>query len=138
MKRVLLVEDNRDIANMLFDYFECLGVDLDYADNGELGLKLALEHTFDVILLDLMLPRMDGLTVCNKLREQAFARYTGHELRTPLTVIKGSNTLLKKTEKNQDNSPVRDFSQQELSSIIKQNSTQAHEKEVTINLHDHS
>ncbi|WP_300178407.1 response regulator transcription factor [uncultured Aliivibrio sp.] len=70
MKRVLLVEDNRDIANMLFDYFECLGVDLDYADNGELGLKLALEHTFDVILLDLMLPRMDGLTVCNKLREQ--------------------------------------------------------------------
>ena len=104
-------------------------------------------------------------------REQAFARYTSHELRTPLTVIKGSNTLLQKTEKNafdtrqlnrinhatyqmstiidallslvkyeknQDYSPVRDFSQQELSSIIKQNSTQAHEKEVTINLHTHS
>ncbi|MGR6859167.1 response regulator transcription factor [Aliivibrio salmonicida] len=70
MKRVLLIEDNRDIANMLFDYFECLGIELDYSDNGELGLKLALDNTFDVILLDLMLPRMDGLTLCNKLREQ--------------------------------------------------------------------
>ncbi|MGR5211595.1 response regulator transcription factor [Vibrio rotiferianus] len=69
MKRVLLVEDNREIAGMLFDYFECAGMDLDYADNGELGLKLAMENTFDIILLDLMLPRMDGLTVCNRLRD---------------------------------------------------------------------
>ncbi|MGR5234421.1 response regulator transcription factor [Vibrio rotiferianus] len=69
MKRVLLVEDNREIAGMLFDYFECAGMELDYADNGELGLKLALENSFDLILLDLMLPRMDGLTVCNKLRD---------------------------------------------------------------------
>ncbi|MGY3569366.1 response regulator transcription factor [Vibrio sp. SCSIO 43135] len=69
MKKVLLVEDNREVAGILFDYFECLGMELDYADNGELGLQLALEGRFDVILLDLMLPRMDGLTVCNKLRE---------------------------------------------------------------------
>jgi len=68
MKRVLLVEDNREIAGMLFDYFECIDMALDYADNGELGLKLALENDFDIIVLDLMLPRMDGLTVCNKLR----------------------------------------------------------------------
>ena len=69
MNRVLLVEDNREVAGILFDYFECEGMELDYADNGELGLQLALEGTFDLILLDLMLPRMDGLTVCNKLRE---------------------------------------------------------------------
>ncbi|WP_051118825.1 response regulator transcription factor [Vibrio campbellii] len=69
MKRVLLVEDNREIAGMLFDYFECADMELDYADNGELGLKLAMENTFDIILLDLMLPRMDGLTMCNKLRD---------------------------------------------------------------------
>lgn len=69
MKRVLLVEDNREIAGMLFDYFECAGMQLDYADNGELGLKLALSNSFDIILLDLMLPRMDGLTLCNKLRD---------------------------------------------------------------------
>jgi len=69
MKKILLVEDNREIAGMLFDYFEYLEMELDYADNGELGLQLALEGNFDIILLDLMLPRMDGLTVCNRLRE---------------------------------------------------------------------
>ncbi|RTZ15667.1 response regulator transcription factor [Vibrio aquaticus] len=69
MNKVLLVEDNREVAGILFDYFECEGMELDYADNGELGLQLALEGTFDLILLDLMLPRMDGLTVCNMLRE---------------------------------------------------------------------
>lgn len=69
MKKILLVEDNREVAGILFDYFESEGMELDYADNGELGLKLALETSFDAIILDLMLPRMDGLTVCEKLRE---------------------------------------------------------------------
>lgn len=69
MNKILLVEDNREVAGILFDYFESQGMELDYADNGELGLQLALEGNFDLILLDLMLPRMDGLTVCNKLRE---------------------------------------------------------------------
>lgn len=68
MNKILLIEDNREVAGILFDYFECLGMELDYADNGELGLQLALTGNFDLILLDLMLPRMDGLTVCNKLR----------------------------------------------------------------------
>ena len=69
MKKILLVEDNREVAGILFDYFKSGGMELDYADNGELGLKLALETPFDAIILDLMLPRMDGLTVCEKLRE---------------------------------------------------------------------
>ena len=68
MNKILLVEDNREVAGVLFDYFESLGMELDYADNGELGLQLALNENFDLILLDLMLPRMDGLTVCNALR----------------------------------------------------------------------
>jgi len=69
LPRVLLIEDNREIAGMLFDFFEYNGLELDYADNGELGLKLALENTFDLILLDLMLPRIDGITLCQRLRE---------------------------------------------------------------------
>ncbi|WP_261836194.1 response regulator transcription factor [Vibrio ishigakensis] len=69
MTKILLVEDNRDVAGILFDYFESEGLELDYADNGELGLKLGLEGHFDLILLDLMLPRMDGLEVCRRLRE---------------------------------------------------------------------
>ncbi len=69
MNKILLVEDNREVAGILFDYFESLEMELDYADNGELGLQLALNGNFDMIVLDLMLPRMDGLTVCNKLRD---------------------------------------------------------------------
>ncbi|QIZ78798.1 response regulator transcription factor [Ferrimonas lipolytica] len=73
MNKMLLVEDNRDVAGIIFDYFESRGVEIDYADNGELGLKLALENDFDVIILDLMMPRMDGLTVCKHLRENGNA-----------------------------------------------------------------
>lgn len=70
MHKILLVEDNSEVAGILFDYFESIGMELDYAASGELGLQLALAGTFDIIILDLMLPRMDGLTLCNKLREQ--------------------------------------------------------------------
>ncbi|MBT0092261.1 response regulator transcription factor [Vibrio alginolyticus] len=89
MKKVLIVEDNREVAGILFDYFENEKIELDYADNGELGLKLALEIEFDAIILDLMLPRMDGLTVCEKLRE------AGNE--TPvlmLTALDSRNDIL--------------------------------------------
>ncbi|MGX9417471.1 response regulator transcription factor [Vibrio sp. RC27] len=89
MKKVLIVEDNREVAGILFDYFESGEVELDYADNGELGLKLALEIEFDAIILDLMLPRMDGLTVCEKLRD------AGNE--TPvlmLTALDSRNDML--------------------------------------------
>lgn len=89
MKKVLIVEDNKDVAGVLFDYFESEEVELDYADNGELGLKLALEADFDAIILDLMLPRMDGLTVCERLRE------SGNE--TPvlmLTALSSRNDML--------------------------------------------
>ncbi|TKB48387.1 response regulator transcription factor [Ferrimonas sediminicola] len=68
--KLLLVEDNREIAGILFDFFEAKEVELDYADNGELGLKLALDSSFDAIILDLMLPRMDGFEVCQALRSQ--------------------------------------------------------------------
>lgn len=69
MRKILLIEDNPEIVGILFDYFENDQMALDYANNGELGLKLALENSFDVIILDLMLPRMSGLMVCDKLRE---------------------------------------------------------------------
>lgn len=70
MIKLLLIEDNKDIAGIIFDFFEKQTFILDYADNGELGITLAQENHFDIIILDLMLPRIDGLTVCKKLREQ--------------------------------------------------------------------
>ena len=60
MQKILLIEDSREVAGILFEYYESKGVELDYADNGELGFELAKAESFDLILLDLMPPRMDG------------------------------------------------------------------------------
>lgn len=68
--RILLIEDHRDIAGVIFDYFEVRGgYELDYASDGEQGLALAREQSLDVVVLDLMLPRLDGLSLCRQLRE---------------------------------------------------------------------
>ncbi len=68
--KLLLVEDHKDIAGVIFDYFELKGDELDYANNGQHGFNLAVAEPYDVIILDIMLPKMDGLTVCRSLREQ--------------------------------------------------------------------
>lgn len=68
--KLLLVEDHQDIAGIIFDFFELKGYVLDYASNGQQGFDLARENHYDLIILDVMLPRMDGYTVCKKLREQ--------------------------------------------------------------------
>ena len=68
--KLLLVEDHRQIADIIFEYFEIKGFAMDYAADGRHGLSLAEKGHYDVIILDIMLPHMDGLTVCRKLREQ--------------------------------------------------------------------
>ena len=66
---ILLIEDNRDLATNLFDYFEARGHTMDLAGDGIPGLHFATTNQYDVIVLDLMLPSMDGLTMCKRLRE---------------------------------------------------------------------
>lgn len=68
--KLLIVEDHQDIAGIIFDYFEALDYTLDYARNGQQGYELAKSEYYDAIVLDVMLPRMDGFTVCRKLREE--------------------------------------------------------------------
>lgn len=69
--KLLIIEDHRDIADIIFDFFEMRGgYELDYASDGRQGLSLALSNHFDLIILDLMLPRLDGLSLCRELREQ--------------------------------------------------------------------
>lgn len=59
---ILLIEDNRDLALNMFDYFEGKGHDMDLAEDGISGLHLAASNQYDVLILDLMLPGIDGLT----------------------------------------------------------------------------
>lgn len=67
--RVLVVEDNRNLMSNLFEYFEPLGHTLDAAPDGPTGLHLALTQTYDVVVLDWGLPRLDGHEVLRRLRD---------------------------------------------------------------------
>ncbi|WP_376694801.1 response regulator transcription factor [Wenzhouxiangella sp. EGI_FJ10305] len=67
--RILIIEDNRDIAANLGDFLSDHDHEVDYAYDGVTGLHLAVVNEFDAIVLDLALPGMDGLEVCRKLRE---------------------------------------------------------------------
>ena len=70
MRKILIVEDDTAIAAIERDYLEIDGFDVEIAPDGIIGLERGLSGAFDLILLDLMLPGLDGFTVCRKLREQ--------------------------------------------------------------------
>ncbi|QEI08737.1 response regulator transcription factor [Pigmentiphaga aceris] len=70
MTRLLIIEDNPELVANLYGFFEPLGYVLDDARNGATGLRMATENDYDAILLDLMLPRLDGMTLCRKLRQE--------------------------------------------------------------------
>lgn len=82
----LLVEDHPDIAMMICDYFEERNCVVDYAADGVTGLHLAASNDFDAIILDLMLPGMDGLELCRKLRNDAAKD-------TPILMLTARDTL---------------------------------------------
>ena len=69
--QILLVEDHVNIAQNIADYMESKGHVLDFASQGQQGLTLAMENYYDLVILDLNLPVMDGLAVCQQLRAQA-------------------------------------------------------------------
>ena len=83
---VLIIEDNRNISEMVGEYLESKGFEVDYAADGLDGYRLAAENTYDVIILDLMLPRLDGLEVCRRLREEA-------RKSTPILMLTARDTL---------------------------------------------
>lgn len=69
--RILVVEDNRDILANVMDYLALKGYTVDCAQDGISGLHLAVTEHYDLIVLDIMLPGMDGYQLCKRLREDA-------------------------------------------------------------------
>ena len=67
--RILLVEDQQALACNIIDYLTASGHQLDYAASGALALQLAKQHSYDLVLLDLMLPDTDGRQLCVQLRQ---------------------------------------------------------------------
>lgn len=108
--RVLVVEDNRDICANIAAFLEKHRYVMDFAYDGISAMHVALTNPFDVIVLDLMLPGMDGLVFCQKLRAEA-------EVETPVLMLTARDTLddkLRGFAAGADDYLVKPFALQEL------------------------
>lgn len=114
-KTVLLVEDHADIAEMVGAYLENRGYIVDYAADGITGLHLAVSNKYDAIILDLMLPGMDGLEVCHKVRNEA-------KNDVPIIMLTARDTLDDKItglDKGADDYLIKPFAIQELEARLR-------------------
>jgi two-component system, OmpR family, response regulator len=83
--RVLIVEDDLTIASFLVKGFREAGFAVDHAPDGQAGLHLASTEPYDVAIVDLMLPKLDGLTLIQRLREQ--------KIRTPVIILSARHSV---------------------------------------------
>ena len=105
----LIIEDDKDLAEAISDYMELDGIEFDFAYHGAAGLTLALENSYDIILLDISMPKMDGLTVCQQLRQKGIS--------TPILMLTARDTLedkLKGFSAGTDDYLVKPFAMAEL------------------------
>lgn len=115
MYKILIIEDNPDIVANIYAFFEPKGYELDNAYNGIGGLALAVENRYDVILLDVMLPGMNGTKLCHTLRAE-------HHIKTPVLMLTARDTVSDKVigfESGADDYVVKPFSLVELDARIK-------------------
>ena len=70
MSKILIVEDEETIADLERDYLELSGFEVEVANDGETGLEKALTDQFDLVILDLMLPGVDGFEICREVRQK--------------------------------------------------------------------
>ena len=112
---LLLVEDNEDILANLYAFFEPMGYVLDCARNGRAGLQMALEHDFDCIVLDVMLPGLDGVSLCRRLRQE-------HKCATPVIMLTARDAVADRVtglEAGADDYLVKPFAFRELEARIR-------------------
>jgi DNA-binding response OmpR family regulator len=105
----LLVEDNLDLASAVIDYLELENIQCDHAANGSSGLSLIKTNVYDVIILDLNLPKISGLDVCAQLRESG--------IDTPVLMLTARDTLDDKLtgfSKGADDYLIKPFAMEEL------------------------
>jgi len=113
--RVLIAEDNRDILDSIVDYLEIKGLIADATGNGKAALELIDKNHYDLLVLDIGLPGMDGLTVCQQLRQ------TQHNP-LPVIMLTARDTLEDRMlgfESGTDDYLIKPFSLRELHERIK-------------------
>lgn len=113
--KVLIIEDNQDIAASVYDYLEADGFTMDAAGDGITGLHLAVTNDYDVIILDLGLPGIDGIDLCRRLRQDAHRS-------TPILMLTARDSLddkLKGFDSGADDYLVKPFAIQELAARVR-------------------
>ncbi len=113
--KVLIIEDNQDIAASIYDYLEMQGYTIDAASDGLSGLHLAVTNDYDVIILDLGLPGIDGVDICRRLRQDA-------QRLIPILMLTARDSLENRLEgfnSGADDYVVKPFSLKELAARVK-------------------
>jgi DNA-binding response OmpR family regulator len=114
MKKLLIVEDELNMRMGLKDNLEFEGYEVDLADNGETGLQKIIENKYDLILLDVMLPKISGFDICRKIRKDGN--------KTPVILITAKGEEIDKVlglELGADDYVTKPFSLRELLARIK-------------------
>src|SRR5438132_5127803 len=107
--RILVVEDDKKIASFVLKGLREAGFAVDHADNGEVGLQLAVAESYDVAVMDVMLPRLDGLNVIGQMRRQ--------KIRTPVIILSARRSVddrIKGLQAGGDDYLIKPFSFSEL------------------------
>lgn len=114
MLKVLVVEDDIDLATAIIDYMELEDINADYAADGAVGYNLICNNSYDVVVLDLNLPKIEGLAVCERIRAQG--------IETPVLMLTAKDTLDDKLagfSKGADDYLVKPFEMDELIARVK-------------------
>ena len=69
MKKILIIEDEKEIRNILRVYLSAFGYEVEEAEDGEEGINLFYTKAFDLVLLDIMLPKKDGWSICREIKQ---------------------------------------------------------------------
>lgn len=113
--KILIVDDSHNVAETIADYLELEGMTIDCAYHGEAALKLAAKQHYDVIIMDIMMPKVDGITAVKKLRQEQFCN-------TPILFLTAKDSLDDKVaafEAGGDDYLLKPFAMRELSLRVK-------------------
>lgn len=116
MKRILIVEDQKNIIELIRFNLEQAGYQVDWALDGEAGIEKIKAEAYDLLILDLMLPKIDGLTLCSMLRKEP------EYAKLPIIMLTAKSTELDKVvglEMGADDYVTKPFSVRELLARVK-------------------